>query len=85
MSDETFREARTLLNERDPDKVGRGTSLASIKDATWVHQRYAMAHGYNSVLELAIDELAAEINALKQRMDALESDLEQVGQIDAGG
>jgi len=84
MSD-AFREARTLLTERDPGKVGRGTSLASIKDVTWVHQSYAMAHGYNSVVEMAIDELVAEINALKQRLDALETDLEQVGQIDAGG
>ena len=75
MSDETFREARTLLNERDPDKVGRGTSLASIKDATWVHQRYAMAHGYSSILELAVDELAAKIAELEQRIDQLEARL----------
>jgi hypothetical protein len=72
MSDAAFREARTLLVEPDRSRIGRGTSLGSIRDATWVHQRYAMAQGYNSVLELAIDELAAEIQELKARLDALE-------------
>jgi hypothetical protein len=69
---EAFREARLKLGEPDPEKLGRGTSLQSIRDATWVHQRHALAHGYNSILELAIDELAAEIAALKERVDALE-------------
>jgi len=82
---ETFYESRVKLQERDPEQLGRGLPVGSIKDVTWVHQRYALTHGYNSVLELAIDELAAEINELKQRLDALETDLEQVGQIDAGG
>jgi hypothetical protein len=72
---EAMREARLLLLERDPARLGRGTSLQSIRDASWVHQRYALAHGYNSVLELAVDELAAEISSLKQRIDALEARL----------
>jgi hypothetical protein len=35
-----------------------------------------LAHGYNSVLELAFDELAAEIAELKGRLDALEAELD---------
>jgi hypothetical protein len=73
MSEETFHEARTLLVERDPDKLGRGLALTSIKDATWVHQRHALLQGYNSILELAIDELAEQIAAMKTRIDALEA------------
>jgi hypothetical protein len=73
MSGETFREARSLMLERDPDKVGRGLALTSIKDATWVHQRHALLAGYNSILELAIDELAEQIAELKERCDALEA------------
>jgi hypothetical protein len=69
---EAFREARLKLGEPDPAQIGRGTALASIRDATWVHQRHALAHGYNSVLELAIDELAAELAELKARVEALE-------------
>jgi len=72
---EAFEEARVKMLERNPDRIGRGTSLASIRDATWVHQQYALTHGYDSVLELAIDELAAEITELKLRMDALEAQL----------
>lgn len=79
MTEETFREARTLLLERKPENLGRGLPLGSIRDATWVHQRHAIVNGYNSLLELAIDELAAEINECKRRMDALEA------QLDAGG
>jgi len=69
---DAFTEAREKLLEPDPDKLGRGTALSSIRDATWVHQRHAIVHGYNSILELAIDELAAEVAELKQRLDALE-------------
>ena len=72
MSKESFREARSLLVEHDPEQVGRGAALTSIKDATWVHQRHALLQGYNSILELAIDELAEEIARLKERVDALE-------------
>jgi uncharacterized small protein (DUF1192 family) len=75
MSDEAFREARSLLVERDPEQIGRGLALTSIKDATWVHQRHALLQGYNSILELAIDELAEQIAALKARVDALEARL----------
>ena len=69
---EAFRESRTKLLDPDP---GRGVALGSIRDVTWVHQRHAIAQGYNSVLELAIDELAAEINELKQRVTLLEERL----------
>ena len=75
----TFREARVLMLEQDPDRVGRGVALTSIKDATWVHQRHALLQGYNSILELAIDELAEQIATLKERVDAFE---ERIG---AGG
>jgi len=37
-----------------------------------VHQRHAISQGYNSVLEMALDELAAEIAELKLRVQALE-------------
>jgi hypothetical protein len=76
MSGDAFREARTLLVERDPGVVGRGAALRSIRDATWVHQRHALAQGYSSLLEMAVDELAAEIAELKARLEVLE---------DAGG
>ena len=69
---EAYNEARTKLLDPDP---GRGVALNSIKDATWVHQAYALEHGYNSVLELAIDELAAEVSELKIRVQALEDRL----------
>jgi hypothetical protein len=72
MSKESFRESRVLMLEQDPDQVGRGVALTSIKDATWVHQRHALAQGYNSILELAIDELAEQIATLKERVEALE-------------
>jgi hypothetical protein len=42
-----------------------------------VHQRHALAQGYNSILELAIDELAAEITTLKQRVEALEGHFDE--------
>ena len=69
---EAFREARVKLLDRDP---GRGLPLVSIKDATWLHQRHAMSQGYNSLVEMAIDELAAEINELKTRVAQLEERL----------
>jgi hypothetical protein len=72
---DAMREARLLLLERDPARLGRGTSLQSIRDASWVHQRYALAHGYNSVLELAIDELAEQVRELQSRIDVLEARL----------
>ena len=76
---QAFEEARRKLVEPDPAKVGRGVPLRSIKDATWVHQKHALVQGYNNVLEMAFDELAAEIAELKARIDALEA------QLDAGG
>jgi len=64
-----FYEARTKLLD---DKPGRGVALGSIRDVTWVHQRHAISQGYNSVLEMALDELAAEVAELKLRVQALE-------------
>lgn len=63
---------RSLLLERDPGVYGTGEPLESIKDATWVHQRHAMAQGYNSLAEYAIDELVTQVRELKARVDALE-------------
>jgi len=71
---EAFHEARRALAE-PTDDLGRGVSLTSIRDATFVHQSYALTHGYNSILELAIDQLAAEVTELKLRVDALEAEL----------
>jgi len=66
---EAFRESRTKLLDPDP---GRGVALGSIRDVTWVHQRHAISQGYNSVLEMALDELAAELAELKTRVSVLE-------------
>jgi hypothetical protein len=63
---------RSLLLERDPGVYGTGVPLESIKDATWEHQRHAMTHGYNSLVEMAVDELAGQVRELKARVDALE-------------
>lgn len=68
---DAFREARRVLFDADTESPG--APLTSIRDATYVHQRYALSHGYNSLLELAIDELAGEIRELKERVDALET------------
>jgi len=76
MSEESFRQARTLMLETDAAKIPRGLPLQSIRDVTWLHQRHAIAQGYNSVLEMAFDELAAEIAELKLRIDALEAELD---------
>jgi hypothetical protein len=85
MSGETFREARTLLVERDPEQIGRGLALTSIRDATWVHQRHALLQGYNSILELAIDELAEQIATLKARVEALEEQIPAIETLSRGG
>jgi len=65
----SFREARQKLLD---DKPGSGVPLGSIRDVTWVHQRHAISQGYNSVLEMALDELAAELAELKTRVSVLE-------------
>jgi len=69
---EAFREGRVLMTETDPAKLPRGLPLGSIRDVTWVHQRHAISQGYNSVLEMALDELATEVAELKIRVQALE-------------
>jgi hypothetical protein len=85
MNEKAFHEARTLLVEPDEHRIGRGISLTSIKDVTWVHQRHAMIQGYNSVLEMAFDELAAELGELKGRVEALEAEIENGRMLGAGG
>jgi len=84
MSEESFRQARTLMLETDAAKVPRGLPLQSIREVTWLHQRHAIAQGYNSVLEMAFDELAAELAELKRRVEALEAELDATQALDAG-
>lgn len=49
--------------------------LTSIREADWRHQADAMAKGYNSMAEYAIDELLAQILELRDRMDRFEQQI----------
>ena len=66
---ESFHEARARLLDGKP---ASGVPLGSIRDVTWVHQRHAMSQGYNSVLEMGFDELAARLAKVEARVQALE-------------
>jgi vacuolar-type H+-ATPase subunit I/STV1 len=67
---------RTLMVEQDPEKVEASTEpLVSIKQADWRHQAKAMAAGYNSLVEYAVDELVAEVRDLKVRMETLDEQI----------
>lgn len=63
---------RSLLLERDPEKLGPNQPLESIRDAQWQHQKAAMMAGYNSVFEMAVDELLVMVREMQARLDALE-------------
>lgn len=61
------------------DQVVTSTPVIhSIKDADFRHQAFAAAHGYRSLSEMAIDELAAQLRDLQGRMDAVEALLEEL-------
>lgn len=68
----THRIDRSLLLEREPGPDGL-PPINSIKDATWQHQAYAMSHGYKSMVEMAVDELAAIMQELRERVERLEA------------
>ena len=57
---------RLLEDEVRPDR------LHSLRDANWEHQAAAMAMGYKSVLEMAVDQLGDLVNELETRVEALE-------------
>lgn len=48
--------------------------ITSLRQVTYEHQRAAMAAGYSSMAELAIDQLLAEVVALRDRVATLEND-----------
>lgn len=64
---------RKLLLERDPAKALAGPPIESIRDADLRHQSAAMAAGYNSLAEMAIDELIGLVRALEERVADLEN------------
>lgn len=69
----THRTFRSLLLERDPEKLA-AEPLESIRDAGFTHQAAAMAAGYNSVAEMAIDDLVRMVRDLLERVERLEED-----------
>ena len=73
-----YRPARSLLLEHDPAKL-EGPVLRSLRDADWRHQQAAMVQGYNSLAEMAIDELIVIVRELTERVDRLEGKLRRVG------
>jgi len=73
-----YRTDRSLLLEHDPAKLDR-PALRTLRDATWVHQQAAMTQGYNSLAEMAIDELIVLVRELTERVDRLEGRLHRVG------
>lgn len=74
-----FRVDRSLLLERDPQKV-RATMepLRSIRDVDWRHQAHAIAAGYSSVAEMAIDELIARVGDLADRIDQVQAQIDRL-------
>jgi hypothetical protein len=71
---------RSLLLETDPAKLGT-PALRSLRDADWRHQQAAMTQGYNSLAEMAIDELIVLVREMQERLDRLEGDLSGLGEI----
>lgn len=76
----THRYDRSLLLEHDPAKLGT-PALNSLRDADVRHQQAAMAQGYNSLAEMAVDELVVLVRELQERMDRLEADMAGYGEI----
>ena len=71
---------RSLLLEHDPAKLDR-PALRSLRDADWRHQQAAMVQGYNSLAEMAIDELIVLVREMQERLDRLEGDISGLGEI----
>jgi hypothetical protein len=71
---------RSLLLEHDPAKLDR-PALRSLRDADWRHQQAAMTQGYNSLAEMAIDELIVLVREMQERLDRLEGDISGLGEI----
>jgi hypothetical protein len=71
---------RSLLLETDPAKLGT-PALTSLRDADWRHQQEAMKQGYNSLTEMAVDELLVLVREMNERLDRLEGDLSGLGEI----
>jgi hypothetical protein len=69
----SYRTDRELLLEQDPQLLSENLELTSIKDADWRHQKAAAVAGYNSVAELAVDELLGMVRELEKRVAALEN------------
>jgi len=67
----SYRADRSLLLEHDQEKLGT-PALRSLRDADWRHQQAAMTQGYNSLAEMAIDELIVLVRELTERVDRLE-------------
>ena len=76
----SHRPERSLLLEHDPAKLDR-PPLRSLRDADWRHQQAAMVQGYNSLAEMAIDEMIVLIRELQERLDRLEADMAGYGEI----
>lgn len=76
----SFRADRSLLLEHDPAKLGT-PALTSLRDADWRHQQAAAVAGYNSLTEMAVDELIVMVGELKERMDRLEAGISDLGEI----
>jgi len=76
----SYRPDRALLLEHDPAKLDTPT-LNSLRDADWRHQQAAMVQGYNSLAEMAVDELIVLVRELQERLDRLEADMAGYGEI----
>lgn len=57
-----------LLGDDDP----KPNTITTLKDVHWEHQAAAIGKGYRSVIEMVVDEMAAEIRSLNLRVEALE-------------
>jgi malonyl CoA-acyl carrier protein transacylase len=68
-----YRTARSLMLEQDTEKIRESMEpLTTLKDVDWRHQQAAMVAGYNSVLEMAVDEILTRLGEMSERMDRIE-------------